>query len=202
MKKTRYTFQRREKTTAEHCCIPLYSASTKFNSSLSFHTFPKDGEIRRRWIVNVRREDFTIGQHTRVCSRHFQSEDVNKPAEGGGQRLRPGAVPVLFPWNNYTLGERRLGVRERQQRDRPETMVADDEVEDTAGDVDVDCAINVHDYSTSPELALVDTVLEENHHLWEEVAQLRQQVEEITLQQQFGLRRFAGSDKDIRFFTR
>ena len=170
--------------------------------SLSFHKFPKDGEIRRRWIVNVRREDFTIGHHTRVCSRHFQSEDVNEPAEGGRRRLKPGAVPVLFPWNNYTLGERRLGVRERQQRDRPDTMVTDDEVEDTAGDVDVACAINVHDYSTSPEPALVDMVLEENQRLREEVAQLRQQMEEMTLQQRFGLQRFAGSDKDIRFFTR
>ncbi|KAK0148955.1 THAP domain-containing protein 2 [Merluccius polli] len=196
MKKTRYTFQRSEKTTAEHCCVPLCSASAKFNSSLSFHKFPKDGEIRRRWIVNVRREGFTIGHHTRVCSRHFQSEDVNEPAKGGRRRLKPGAVSVLFPWNNYTLGER-LGVRERQQRDRLDTMVTDDEVEDTAGDVDVACAINVHNYSTSPEPALV-----ENHRLREEVAQLRQQVEEITLQQRLGLRRFAGSDKDIHFFTR
>ncbi|KAK0132151.1 hypothetical protein N1851_033037 [Merluccius polli] len=81
-------------------------------------------------------------------------------------------------------------------------MVTDDEVDDTAGDVDVACAINVHDYSTSPEPALVDMVLEENQRLREEVAQLRQQMEEITLQQRFGLQRFAGSDKDIRFFTR
>uniref|UniRef100_A0A667YIN4 THAP domain-containing protein 1 n=1 Tax=Myripristis murdjan TaxID=586833 RepID=A0A667YIN4_9TELE len=136
-------------------CIPAScscscSCSSKFNSSLSFHQFPKDGEIRRRWIVNVRRDKFTIGHHTRVCSRHFQSVDVNEPAEGGRRILKPGAVPVLFLWNNYSLGERRLGVWER--RDRPETMDED------TGDVDVAGANSEHDYSTSPEPTLVDTV--------------------------------------------
>lgn len=177
MKRTTFRYQRCEKKTAEHCCVPLCSASAKFNSSLSFHEFPKDGKIRRRWIVKVRREDLTIGHHTRVCSRHFLSVDVNKPAEGGKRRLIPGAVPVLFLWNNYSPGERRRGVWER--RDRPETM-------DT-GDVDVACANIEDDYSTSPEPALVDTVLDENHHLREEVAQLRQQLEDMTLTQRFGL---------------
>ena len=69
--------------------------------------------------------------HTCVFSRHFQSVDVNEPAQDG-RRLKPGAVPVLLPWNNYSLRERRLELWER--RDRPETMDWD------TGDVDVACA--------------------------------------------------------------
>lgn len=66
-------------------------------------------------------------------------------------RLKPGAIPVLFPWNNYSLGERRLGgvdgVKETDQR----------LMDEDTGDVDVVCANSEHDCSTSPELGPVVT---------------------------------------------
>lgn len=191
MKRT-FKFQRREGTTAEHCCVPQCTSSAKFNSSVSFHTFPSDNQQRKRWIINIRRENLVISHHTRVCSRHFVSEEVKEPAEvGGRRRLKPGAVPVLFSWNNYSLGVRRLGVWER--RERPE---------ETGGDVGPTCANNDHDYNTAPDPALVDTVLSENEHLRDEVFQLRQQLEQLSVTQRFGLQRFTGSDRDIRFYTR
>ena len=189
-----YKFQRREGTTAEHCCVPLCSSSAKFNSSLSFHTFPSDHQQRQKWIVKIRREKFVISHHTRVCSRHFVSEDVVEPAaEGGRRRLKPGAVPVLFPWNNFSLGKVRLGVQERISA-RPERM----ETDKVAGTL---CA-NDHDYCSRPDPAFVDLVVSENESLRDEVAQLRQQLEQLSLTQRFGLQRFGGSDTDIRFYTR
>ncbi|KAF7641239.1 hypothetical protein LDENG_00288040 [Lucifuga dentata] len=59
-----------------------------------------------------------------------------------------------------------------------------------------------HDYASAPDPAVVDCVLCENEALRKEILQLRQQVEELTMRQRCGIHRFAGSDRDIRFFTR
>ncbi|XP_059360523.1 THAP domain-containing protein 2-like [Carassius carassius] len=192
MKKA-FKFQRCEGTSAEHCCVPHCSSSAKFNSVISFHTFPSDVQQRKKWIINIRRDNFIISYHTRVCSRHFVPEELKEPAEvGGRRRLKSGAVPVLFPWNNYSLGERRLGVWER--RTRPESM--------ETGEYYERISTNDHDYSTAPQPAFVDSVLEENERLREEIDHVRRQMEQMSLKQRFGLQRFTGSDSDIRFYTR
>uniref|UniRef100_A0A8C7WP63 THAP domain-containing protein 1 n=1 Tax=Oryzias sinensis TaxID=183150 RepID=A0A8C7WP63_9TELE len=89
----------------------------KYNSLLSFHTFPSDAEIRRKWLVAIRRDKFTVTPHTRVCSRHFNKDDVREPLSETGRRLlNKGAVPALFEWNNFTLPTSRPGVWERRER--------------------------------------------------------------------------------------
>ncbi|XP_041848072.1 uncharacterized protein LOC121644285 [Melanotaenia boesemani] len=141
-------------------------------------------------MVNIRRDNLIITPHTRVCSRHFTAQDVKEPSkEGKRRRLRPGAVPLLFPWNNFSLGERRLSVWERTARE-PENVETGEP----------DCAHD-HDYCVGPDPAVVDSVLEEKQRLREEVAPLRQQLEQMFLSR-FGIQRFDGSDVDIRFFTR
>uniref|UniRef100_A0A3B3RCL7 THAP domain-containing protein 1 n=1 Tax=Paramormyrops kingsleyae TaxID=1676925 RepID=A0A3B3RCL7_9TELE len=80
---------------------------------LSFFTFPSDEEIRRKWIVAIRRKKFAITPHTRVCSRHFKAEDIREPASERGRRLlKKGAVPALFAWNNFSLPPPRPGAWE------------------------------------------------------------------------------------------
>ncbi|KAI4896128.1 hypothetical protein NFI96_026375, partial [Prochilodus magdalenae] len=59
-----------------------------------------------------------------------------------------------------------------------------------------------HNYASAPDPAAVDLVLEENTLLREEILQLKQQIEKLTLEHRFGIHRFAGSDSDIRFYTR
>ncbi|XP_071352417.1 uncharacterized protein [Trachinotus anak] len=191
MKKT-FKFQRREGTTAEHCCVPLCTSSAKFNSSISFHTFPSDDQQRKRWIVNIRRENLIISHHTRVCSRHFVPEEVTEPTGARGRRrLKPGAVPVLFPWNNDSLGVRNVEVWE--QRSRPESV----ETGEDAGPI---CA-NDHNYSAAPDPAFVASVISDNESFREKIVPQRQQLEQLSLKLRFGLQRFAGSDEDIRFYT-
>ncbi|XP_026088689.1 transcription factor E2f1-like isoform X1 [Carassius auratus] len=100
----KFKYQRRaDSSAAEHCCVPMCSASSKFNSVLSFHTFPTDEEMRKKWICSIQRKDLIITSHMRVCSRHFKSEDVKEPLTPTGRRmLKKGAVPTLFQWNNYS----------------------------------------------------------------------------------------------------
>uniref|UniRef100_A0A3P8P437 THAP domain-containing protein 1 n=1 Tax=Astatotilapia calliptera TaxID=8154 RepID=A0A3P8P437_ASTCA len=69
-----------------HCCVPLCSASAKFNGILSFHAFPTHSDLRRQWLLNIRRDHFTITSHTRVCCRHFASDQLRT-------ERRPEGVP-------------------------------------------------------------------------------------------------------------
>ncbi|XP_014836619.1 PREDICTED: uncharacterized protein LOC106914384 [Poecilia mexicana] len=183
-------------TTSEFCCVPLCPVSSRCNKFLSFFSFPADEELRKQWIVAIRRANLAIKGHTRVCSRHFKPEDIKEPEkEMGRRRLRKGAVPALFEWNNFSLPLPPPAVWETRKRPPPE-----DSEEEANPPANV--CIKEHDYASAPDPAVMDLVLEENDALREEVRQLREQTESLTLRQRFGIHRFASSDKDIRFFTR
>lgn len=196
-KRLRVSFQRREDSTSSyHCCVPQCTASAKFNSYISFHTFPKDTDLQERWVVNIRRDNFTVTQKTRVCSRHFESSDLIEPRAPTGRRhLKKGAVPVLFQWNNFAVSAARPGVWERIKR--PNTDL-------TLDDPSVDVSVNYsdHDYVSTAESAALDLSLDHTDDLRVEIANLRKQIEEISLSNKFCLERFAASDDDIRFYTR
>lgn len=60
-----------------------------------------------------------------------------------------------------------------------------------------------HDYCITPTTAMVsDKFAEENDTLRQKVKELELQIQALQLQSCFGLKRFAGSDEDIRFYTR
>ncbi|KAK4289141.1 hypothetical protein Pmani_037873 [Petrolisthes manimaculis] len=76
-----------------------YGCTSRFNKenspTLTFHKFPKDGELLEKWLHNVRRENFTPSKHTRLCSKHFKEEDFDRTSLSC-VRLRSGAVPCIF----------------------------------------------------------------------------------------------------------
>ncbi|KAK7939415.1 hypothetical protein WMY93_002741 [Mugilogobius chulae] len=173
----RFYLQRRADSAASHhCCVPKCTASAKSNSVLSFHSFPKDSVVQKKWVVNVRRDNFRIND-ARVCSRHFKSDDLIEPsAPSGRRRLKKGAVPVLFEWNNYSLpATRPSSVWDR--RERPPTPDAPEE----EPVMDIDLAD--HDYCSSAEPAALDLALDETSALRAENAQLRAQMEAMTISQ-------------------
>ncbi|XP_028326671.1 histone-lysine N-methyltransferase SETDB1-B-like isoform X3 [Gouania willdenowi] len=186
-KRTKFTFQKREDSTSRyHCCVPKCTTSARCNSVLSFFTFPQEDELRKKWIVNIRRDvPSVITNHTRVCSCHFLPADMKEPSyPQGRRRLRSGAVPVLFEWNNYSLPASRSGVWE--QRERPDSNVPYPD----------------HNYCSSAEPGALDLALSVIEEVRAENAALHRQKEEMAISNKFGSERFAASDEDIRFYTR
>ncbi|XP_027862405.1 uncharacterized protein LOC114137785 [Xiphophorus couchianus] len=167
-------------STAEFCCVPFCPMTSSCNRGLSFFHFPSNFELRQQWIVAIRRKNLVINAHTRVCSQHFKLQDIKESASQMGRRgLKYGAVPVLFEWNNYSLPCPKPRILEK-------------------------VAMNVlkeHNYATVPEPAVADVVLE-NNILRKKIQKTQEQIGSLMLKQCFGIRRFASSDKDIRFFTR
>uniref|UniRef100_A0A9J8A9A6 THAP-type domain-containing protein n=1 Tax=Cyprinus carpio carpio TaxID=630221 RepID=A0A9J8A9A6_CYPCA len=55
------------------------SWNSKFNGTLSFHSFPADVDLRKRWLVNIRRDDFCPTSNSKVCSKHFSIDQISEP---------------------------------------------------------------------------------------------------------------------------
>ncbi|XP_051528759.1 uncharacterized protein LOC127426177 isoform X3 [Myxocyprinus asiaticus] len=102
MKAGRVIYQRQERSSSLYCCVPQCANSSRYNAEISFHSFPVDSAVRAQWLVKICRDHFSPTQNTRVCSRHFERDDFVLTS-GGLRRLKKGALPCFFAWNNYTL---------------------------------------------------------------------------------------------------
>ncbi|KAJ8281170.1 hypothetical protein GJAV_G00064320 [Gymnothorax javanicus] len=61
---------------------------------ITFHRFPKDGELRRQWELAVRRDGFVATKRSLLCSEHFKPGDFDRT--GQTVRLRHGVKPSVF----------------------------------------------------------------------------------------------------------
>ncbi|KAI4873698.1 hypothetical protein NFI96_027449 [Prochilodus magdalenae] len=188
-------FQKREGGASEHCSVPLCSVSSRYNSVVSFHSFPEEETLRKKWLVKIRRENFTVTKHTKVCSTHFTESDF--VVGTSRRRLKKGSVPTVFEWNRLTQTNPRLGVWER--RERPSNVIS---LDDSSAAELLDVSLQHHDYDATPEPGAVDLLIMKNKELEEELQQLKAKLEDLSVKQRFGLQRFVGSDDDIRFYTR
>ncbi|KAK0142222.1 DNA transposase THAP9 [Merluccius polli] len=48
------------------------------NRGITFHKFPKDKDVRKKWEVALRREGFTASDYSIVCSEHFKQADFDR----------------------------------------------------------------------------------------------------------------------------
>ncbi|XP_028425061.1 uncharacterized protein LOC114549098 [Perca flavescens] len=120
----RATGKQMAQATSKACSVPGCCCYSQKQPYLSFHSFPVHGEVRRRWIQAIRREegpDFTIQTGTTyVCSRHFTLDDyvleMSSPFSITIRRLKANAVPSLFSWNDFTPGGKMDRVERSQKR--------------------------------------------------------------------------------------
>ena len=62
----------------DHCCIPFCTNGQSKTLNLSFHTFPKDVLVKKKWIVTIKQyegPEFCVTKSTVVCSDHFMDLD-------------------------------------------------------------------------------------------------------------------------------
>uniref|UniRef100_A0A3B3TRL5 THAP domain-containing protein 1 n=1 Tax=Poecilia latipinna TaxID=48699 RepID=A0A3B3TRL5_9TELE len=108
------------------CAAVCCTASSKYNGLLSFHGFPSHPELRRQWLVTIRRDKLKLTLHSKVCSLHFTPDQLLQPKAAGGRRMvKRGAVPVLFPWSHQSVQPPRAGQQEPESRPDPDGRAAD-----------------------------------------------------------------------------
>ncbi|XP_049271262.1 THAP domain-containing protein 6 [Rhipicephalus sanguineus] len=78
------------------CCVLRCKSVTSFRPKpLTFHRFPKDPDLRRKWISAVCRDpSWAPSKYSSVCSEHFGARDFMTGIKAIG-RLKPKAVPSL-----------------------------------------------------------------------------------------------------------
>ncbi|XP_073337347.1 THAP domain-containing protein 6-like [Pagrus major] len=81
----------------EHCAA--YSCANRRTIAnrgrgITFHKFPKDKDLRKKWEVALRREGFTASKSSVICSEHFKQEEFDRT--GQIVRLRDGVIPSIF----------------------------------------------------------------------------------------------------------
>uniref|UniRef100_A0A671NHE3 THAP domain-containing protein 1 n=1 Tax=Sinocyclocheilus anshuiensis TaxID=1608454 RepID=A0A671NHE3_9TELE len=159
----------------------VFPLNSRFNSVISFHSFPLNKETRKTWLQNIRREDCKVSPNTRVCSRHFRTDDFIEQSTPTSRRLlKKGAVPTLFTRNNNsnTSAPKRTGLWRRRRV--PSPLKQDP--------VPTGFQHQEHDYCSS----LIQDHLEvdEAEVLRKEVERLKRQVAELSVLQRFYLGRF------------
>ncbi|CAN9499467.1 unnamed protein product [Ophioblennius macclurei] len=79
-------------------CTNRFCVQTRSNG-ITFHRFPKKEDLRKRWLTALRRDGFTPGSSSMLCSEHFRPEDFDRT--GQTVRLRLGAVPSVFTYPDH-----------------------------------------------------------------------------------------------------
>ena len=53
------TSSRKQKSSKQHCCVPLCNSNSSYDPTLSFHHFPsgKNDDRRKQWLIKIRRDD-------------------------------------------------------------------------------------------------------------------------------------------------
>lgn len=189
-----------------HCCVPhCTSNSTKTDQELSFHTFPRDPVISKKWIVAIRRDvgiDFRINKETRVCSLHFDKTDYYPTTElHVRRRLRGGACPSIFYLTKQTSARRTLC---RVVPKKTKVVTTSLKVEAlNATNRSSECE-PVSPVEERPESTSDDSLTELEDAMSPTKAKLKQN--NLTLlhlrsKEKFSILRFCNSDADIKLYT-
>ena len=82
-------FHRGRREMPTNCCVPLCTKKDKRDNQtgkkISFFRFAKEENLKKQWIHAIRRDvgpNFSINKGTRVCSRHFREEDLQRGLNG------------------------------------------------------------------------------------------------------------------------
>ncbi|KAL0811967.1 hypothetical protein ABMA28_009365 [Loxostege sticticalis] len=75
-----------------------YTATVRDKKNVSFHSLPKDGLMKEKWLKVIRtqrrEDDWMPSTYSTVCSEHFLTSDVYLTKKNI-RRLKRTAVPVI-----------------------------------------------------------------------------------------------------------
>lgn len=126
------------------CCVPLckqYGYVDKSGRRVSYHKFPTDVHMKKRWIIAIKRDEgpqFSVSGATKVCSDHFVESDFWRSMASGRRLLRDTAVPSVFAFRKVKPPRKPPLQRSacplpskktarKQEEEAPETLRADNE---------------------------------------------------------------------------
>uniref|UniRef100_A0A6P7F2W9 Uncharacterized protein LOC114324247 isoform X3 n=1 Tax=Diabrotica virgifera virgifera TaxID=50390 RepID=A0A6P7F2W9_DIAVI len=84
------------------CIVPDCDSvdSQHDGANTKFHQFPKEAEVRKKWLKAIKRTEGEVNKRSKVCSRHFKTDDyaitrLNYGVGGEFKALKSEAVPNM-----------------------------------------------------------------------------------------------------------
>nr|CAD7424290.1 unnamed protein product [Timema monikensis] len=74
---------------------------------ITFHSFPKNEELKRKWVLLTRRQNFIPTQASKLCSKHFTSDCFDNDSQCQSTtirkktKLKQDAVPSIFNFPRF-----------------------------------------------------------------------------------------------------
>nr|XP_046256225.1 THAP domain-containing protein 6-like isoform X2 [Scatophagus argus] len=107
---------------AAYCCTNRRTIENRARG-ITFHKFPKDKDIRKKWEVASRTERFTASDSSVLCSEHFKQADFDRT--GQIVRLRDGVIPSIFSFSiHLQRSEKDRTTSRRASQDAPITATS------------------------------------------------------------------------------
>ncbi|KAI3368219.1 hypothetical protein L3Q82_007946 [Scortum barcoo] len=165
------------------------------------------GEVRARWVEAVRRTEgpsFNILRgSTYVCREHFKPEDFYT-SPGGRIRIKQGAVPSKFLWNDWgkAFGSMKNDpemyhdnpgggsqVHAKRTRKRMSTVVPGDSQEMLPEDITEEAlltgaALKDHDYACHPSTGELEDASQRIQQLELQVLSLQSEIQQLAVKKQ------------------
>ncbi|XP_046558816.1 uncharacterized protein LOC124267872 [Haliotis rubra] len=184
---------------AQHCCVPTCSNDSRYPSgrNLSFHNIPKDQDLRKRWIISIRRDEgplFKVTDSTHVCSAHFNENSYQRTLTGI-RRLKKGAVPTIFSW------------KEKKERQPPRKRTRSYSYEDNLTDISSGPDHSSEDVTTTPAPMPDHDYANPPTSTADQLESLKQYTKKLEDQlaavcsKRFGINRFTHDQDLIQFYT-
>lgn len=82
-----------------------------------------DEELRKKWVIAVKRKDWAPTKSSKLCSTHFREQDFDRSSLSY-LRFREGTIPSIFPAISE-VKERRTLKRKLDEPLQCETQVSD-----------------------------------------------------------------------------
>ncbi|XP_056629801.1 uncharacterized protein LOC130440571 [Diorhabda sublineata] len=57
------------------CVVPGCDSGDSPTDNIQFHQIPKESDVRKKWLKAINRTEAEINKKSRVCSKHFKSQD-------------------------------------------------------------------------------------------------------------------------------
>ena len=89
------------------CCVNECKSGYHSHPSpipVKWFYFPSDPDTRKKWILQLNREDFIVSKSTQICSKHFRDPEdyihveINIDIKGRPRkhrRLKPTSIPSI-----------------------------------------------------------------------------------------------------------
>ncbi|XP_077523813.1 THAP domain-containing protein 11-like [Amblyomma americanum] len=86
------------------CCVPLCTNHSR-NGWKMYH-FPTEPKRRLLWIAKVKRDKWQPTKGSCVCNAHFEENNFEQNRADGWKKLKPNAVPTVFPFRGNFAPEK------------------------------------------------------------------------------------------------